>query len=79
MKYRGWKYRCYADEPETPVADFVCAFLGGAMGFFNFPGWLLVYFGWLNTMATLLLCLAVGLALGAHLLFDTRAEKNKCE
>jgi len=69
VSQRGWKYRSYADEPETPVADFICAALGGAMGFFNFPGWLLVYFGWLSIPATLLLCLGVGLMFGGWLAY----------
>lgn len=76
MSKHGWKYRCYADEPETPVADFVCAFLGGATGFFNFPGWLLVYFGWLSIMATLLLCAGAGLIFGGYLAYETAKEKR---
>ncbi len=73
MSYRGWKYRCYADEPETPVVDFICAVLGGATGFFNFPGWLLIYFGWLSVPITLLICTGVGLLFGGWLAY--KAEK----
>ncbi len=75
MSQRGWKYRCYADEPETPVADFICTVLGGATGFFNFPGWFLIYFGWLSITATLLLCLGAGLTLGGYLAFE-RTKKS---
>src|SRR5271163_4257422 len=45
----------YADEQDSPVVDFFCGLIGGGTGFFNFPSWLLVYFGWLSAMATLLL------------------------
>lgn len=69
MSYRGWKYRCYADEPETPVADFICAALGGSTALFNFPAWLLIYFGWLSVTTTLLICAGVGLLFGCYLTY----------
>ena len=77
MSHRGWKYRCYADEPETPIADFICGLLGGATGFFNFPGWLLIYFGWLSATTTLLVCAGVGLLFGGWLAYGSVQERNK--
>lgn len=79
MSYRGWKYRCYADEPETPRVDFICGFLGGMAGFFNFPGWLLIYFGWLDIGATLLLCAVVGLLFGGWIIYEAGKEKSLSE
>lgn len=77
MTSRGWKYRCYADEPETPIADFICAVVGGATGFFNFPGWLLIYFGWVSATTMLLLCLGVGLVFGGWLVYKNLQEKGE--
>lgn len=77
MSKRGWKYRCYADEPETPVADFVCAFLGGATGFYSFLGWLLIYFEWLSVTTTLLVCAGVGLVFGGYLACESKKEKTR--
>ncbi|MDE3015614.1 MAG: hypothetical protein KGI29_01640 [Pseudomonadota bacterium] len=71
------KYRCYVDDPETPVVDFVCAFLGGATGFFNFPGWLLIYFGWLSVAATLLLCGSAGMLFALYLAYESAKEKRQ--
>ncbi len=64
MTRRGWKYRSYADEQPTPVADFFCGFVGGTITLYSFPGWLLPYFGWLSMTATMLLCAGAGLLLG---------------
>ncbi len=70
MSYRGWH------EPESHwLEDFICGSLGGATGFFNFPGWLLIYLGWLSTTTTLLLCLGVGLAFGGWLAYENHKEK----
>jgi len=67
MSYRGWH------EPESHwLEDFICGFLGGATGFFNFPGWLLVYFGWLSVFTDLLLCAAAGLLFGAWLAYENK-------
>lgn len=74
MSYRGWKYRSYADESETPVADFICGMLGGAIAFFNFPGWLLIYFDWLSATTTLLICWGVGLAFGGWLIWENKKD-----
>jgi len=69
MSYRGWH------EPESHwLEDFICGFLGGATGFFNFPGWLLVYFGWLSISATLMVCAAVGLLFGGWLIYERMKE-----
>ncbi len=73
---RGWKYRCYADEPETPVADFVCAFLGGATGFYGLIGWLLISWGAMSAAWVGVLCVAVGLVLGGWLVFEHIKEKR---
>ncbi len=72
MKYHGWA------EPETPpLGDFLCGLFGGAVGFFNFPGWLLTHFGWLSPSHTLLLCLAVGLGFGFTLLHERKKYGEK--
>jgi hypothetical protein len=72
MKYRGWA------EPDSHwLENFICGALGGAMGFFNFPGWLLVYFGWASATFTLLLCTAVGLAFGGWLAYEGKKETTK--
>lgn len=71
MSYRGWH------EPDSHwLEDFICGFLGGTMGFFNFPGWLFVYFGWLDIKATLLICASVGIVFAAWLAYEARKEKN---
>jgi len=71
MSYRGWH------EPDShPLEDFICGFLGGATGFFNFPGWLLVYFGWMGAGSVLLLCAGVGLLFGTWLAYENmKGEK----
>lgn len=67
MGHRGWKYRCYADEPDhTPVQDFVCGFLGGTMGIYGFPGWLFV--GLFSQKTVLIACAIFGLLCGCWLL-----------
>lgn len=69
MKYRGWA------EPETHwLVDFICAFLGGTMGIYSFPGWLLTYFGWLTVQETLICCAVVGLLFGFYILYERRRE-----
>lgn len=77
MSQSGWKYRCYADEPETPVADFLCALLGGTIGSYNFFGWVLVYMGWLSIGAALTICVAFGLLLGAWLAYENLQARAK--
>ena len=70
MSKRGWKYRCYADEPETPLADFVCAFLGGTTGFYGLIGWVLISWGVTSAAWVGILCVTVGLALGVWQVYD---------
>ena len=72
MSYHGWH------EPESHwLEDFICGFLGGATGFFNFPGWLLIYFGWLSMTATLLACVGVGVAFGGWLIYERKNLTKK--
>ena len=70
MKHRG------TEEEGHWVENFICGFLGGATGFFNFPGWLFIYFGWLSASTTLFICAAVGLAFGAWLALETVKEQR---
>ena len=70
MSYRSWH------EPESHwLEDLICGFLGGAAGFFNFPGWLLIYFGWLDIETTLLICAGVGLLFGGWLVYEHMKSK----
>lgn len=62
MRNRDW-----ADSGDYRQGDFLCGLIGGAVGFFNFPGWLLVYFGWASLAAVLALSAAAGLAFGLWL------------
>jgi len=65
VSYLGWH------EPDSHgLEDFICGFLGGAIGFFNFPGWLFIYFGWLSVMSVGLLCIGVGLLFGAWMVYE---------
>lgn len=65
MSYGG-SHEAYGDWLE----DFICGFLGGATGLFNFLGWLLVYFGWMSAKTVFLLCAGVGLLFGAWLVYE---------
>jgi len=77
VSHRGWKYRSHADEPDSHwLEDFACGFLGGATGFFNFLGWLLVYFGWLGIGSALIVCAAAGLLFGGWLAYENLQEKR---
>lgn len=71
MSYRG------LHEPDShPLEDFICGFLGGATGFFNFPGWLLVYFGWMAAGGVLLLCAGAGLLFGTWMAYENMKENR---
>ncbi len=59
MSYHSWQ-----EQESHWLEDFICGALGGAMGFFNFPGWLLVYFGWVDMSEILILCVVAGLTFG---------------
>lgn len=71
MSYRSWQ-----EQESHWLEDFICGVLGGAMGFFNFPGWLLVYFGWVSATNTLLICAFAGLGFGVGLAYESRKEKR---
>lgn len=76
MSRRGWKYRCYADEPETPMVDFICAFLGGATGFYGLIGWVLISWEVMSAAWVGVLCIAAGLSLGGWLTYERIKEKE---
>ena len=77
MSGRGWKYRCYADEPETPVADFFCCVLGGITGFYSFPGWVLVSFGVLSNAWAIATGAIIGLLLWGWLIYEGMQERRE--
>jgi len=77
MSSRGWKYRCYADEPETPIADFICCVLGGVTGFYSFPGWLLVSAGILSPSWALMIGAIIGLLLWGWLIYEGVQERRE--
>lgn len=77
MKHRGWKYRCYADEPdETPVQDFVCCLLGGITGFYGFPGWLLVSANILSAGWAIAIGAIIGLSLWGWMVYENIKERK---
>ena len=76
---RGWKYRCYADEPETPVADFVCAFLGGATGFYGLIGWVLVSLEIASQLWVGILSIATGCLFSGWLTYEYIKRKDNYE
>jgi hypothetical protein len=47
------------------MRHFLYAFAVGALGFYNFPGWLLIAFGWLNPTTGLWIASCIGLAFAA--------------
>jgi hypothetical protein len=78
MNKRGWKYRCYADEPdETPVQDLVCCLLGGVTGFYSFPGWLLVSAGILSQAWALAIGAIIGLLFWGWLIYEGAQERRE--
>lgn len=77
MSKRGWKYRCYADDPETPVADFVCAFLGGATGFYGLIGWVLVSWEVISAAWVSILCATIGISFGIWIIYDANKAKRR--
>ena len=76
MKQGVWKYRCYADEPETPVVDFFCAFLGGATGFYGLIGWVLVSWGVASQLWAGILSIATGCLFSGWLIYERIKEKR---
>lgn len=67
----------YQDEEMPLWAEFLCGFVGGTIGAYNFPGWLLVYFGWLSPTTALLLCAGVGFTLGSWLAWEQAKDRRK--
>ncbi len=77
MSSRGWKYRCYADEPETPVTDFIVNTVAGTMAFYGMPGWIFVSCGLLSIGWAGGLCLAAGFLFSCWLVYEETVEKKK--
>lgn len=76
MSSRGWKYRCYTDESETPVVDFICAFLSGTTGFYGLIGWVLVSWGVASQLWAGIFSIVTGCLLSGWLTYERLKEKR---
>jgi len=67
MKYRGWA----EEEPPTWVT-MVLSIIAGVYGFYNLPGWILIYFGLLSFIEVLAIGAAIGIIFGVWIIWEKK-------